>query len=84
VREVLDVALDGPTITPPHSFVTRLEELAETAKRHKTFVIENVGCLVYYKRSYYLIDERKKKRVELAEVFAKRRPCRAVIVVDKL
>lgn len=81
---MLDVALDGPTITPPHSFVTRLEELAETAKRHKTFVIENVGCLVYYKRSYYLIDERKKKRVELTEVFAKRRPCRAVIVVDKL
>ena len=84
VREIVDVALDGPGVTEPHSFVLRLEELAATAQRHRTFVIENVGCLVYFKRAYYLVSESRMKRIPLADVFARRRPCRAVIVLGGL
>jgi hypothetical protein len=118
VREVLDVALDGPAVTQPHSFVTHLEvrrgakppldprrrgrccgrrcgggprgrltppsqELAATAQKHKTFVIENAGCVIYFKKAYYLVDEHSKKRVQLSDLFAKRRPCRSVIVVER-
>lgn len=81
VREIVDVALDNPALTQPHSFALRLEELAKTVQRHRTFVIENVGCLVYFKSHYYLVNERQKKRIALADVFAHRRPCRTVIVL---
>ena len=82
VREVLDVALDGPAASQPHSFVMHLEELAQTAQRHKTFIIENVGCLAHHNNSYYLINGQTTKRITLAELFAKRRPCRSVIVLQ--
>jgi len=81
VREVVDVALDGPAVSQPHSFVARLEELADTVQKQKTFVVENVGCLAYYKRAYYLITEDRVKRIPLADVFAKRKTCRSVIVL---
>ena len=82
VREVLDVALDGPAVSQPHSFVMHLEELAQTAQRHKTFVIEHVGCLAHHHGSYYLINETTTKRITLSDLFAKRRPCRSVIVLQ--
>ena len=82
VREVLDVAVEGPELTAPHSFVLHSEELEATARKHRTCVIENVGCLVFHKRSFYLVTETQVKRVLLHDVFAKRRPCRSVIVLE--
>jgi hypothetical protein len=81
VKQVIDVALDEPELTSPHSFAVKLEELAQTVQKHRTFVIDGLGCLVHHKRAYYLVTERTMKRVPLAEVFAARRPCRSVIVL---
>ena len=82
VRDILDVNLDGAVVAPPHSFVLHIDELAETTQKHRTCVIENLGCLIYYKSHYYLVTETSVKRTTLGEVFSKRRLCRSVIVLE--
>lgn len=83
VREVLDVALDAPPLTRPHSFIVNAEDLAATTQKHRVCVVDGVGCLVYHKKHYYLATATQVKRAALSDVFSQRRGSRAIIVIEE-
>ena len=85
VRDVMDVALDAPTVSQPHSFITGFDELQKAITRNRALVIHSLGCAVYYKNAYYFLDETGKRQVtpdELRSAFEAQRPCRSVVLLQ--
>ena len=85
VRDVLDVALDAPTVSQPHSFITDFEELQRTVARNRALVVQGLGCAVQHRGACYLIDAAGQRRVtdgELRALFEARKPCRSVMLLQ--
>ena len=85
VRDVLDVALDGPSVSEPHSFITDFEELHRTVARNRALVVQGLGCAVHHRGACYLIDAKGQRLVgdaELRAAFEARRPCRSVVLLQ--
>jgi hypothetical protein len=76
VCEILDVSINSPSLSEPHSFILDFEEVCYIIKKHQAVVVKGVGCLVFLKQTIYLCtttSQQKLKKSCLRQLFKKPR-----------